>query len=489
MNKYHRACQSLVLEILGCLLYNPLRNLERYKNILRISSPVKINLNYFCFSIFKTKSYFSYEFNKIVFTLLLEINAINFSALNISTRLTPAATSQCCKQILTTTRHTKGSEKFSEKVKKFETQIEFGIGIGHTRFSFLQMMPKISLTSVVSVIFLAYMANSLWSIASLYFPPACDSNCLKSGLLESQFKNGVRLILMSTNKARPTNDKDLSFIEAFDLVNLDDDYVKKIEMKLSSSVTKKNGTQFLALSAIPLDSKVTLDKASTKWNAWIRDDRATFSIIPLTKYHVPEAETFQLLGSEDEEKAAEKKKMPPVTSRKPVVHLRSKIQFSIMTDSVDLPKEGKDIPPEIYHYIRLSPGGKSYLPIVFVNELTMRLRDLVKINKTDETVSYDLEYSPISFGKLRLFSQFGQSLSGLHGLGFTEKDTDEVKGIFADTNLVLLLVTFAVSAVHLLFDFLAFKNEISFWRNRTTMEGILFPLNKIRAQFYFFMNT
>ena len=123
-----------------------------------------------------------------------------------------------------------------------------------------------------------------------------------------------------------------------------------------------------------------------------------------------------------------------------------------MTDSVDLPKEGKDIPPEIYHYIRLSPGGKSYLPIVFVNELTMRLRDLVKINKTDETVSYDLEYSPISFGKLRLFSQFGQSLSGLHGLGFTEKDTDEVKGIFADTNLVLLLVTFAVSAVHLLFD-------------------------------------
>ena len=94
VNKYHRACQSLVLEILGCLLYNPLRNLKRYKNIPRISSPVKINLNYFCFSIFKTKSYFSYEFNKIVFTLLLEINAINFSALNISTRLTPAATSQ-----------------------------------------------------------------------------------------------------------------------------------------------------------------------------------------------------------------------------------------------------------------------------------------------------------------------------------------------------------------------------------------------------------
>ncbi len=50
----------------------------------------------------------------------------------------------------------------------------------------------------------------------------------------------------------------------------------------------------------------------------------------------------------------------------------------------------------------------------------------------------------------------------MHDLGFTLKDTDEVKGIFADTNMVLLLVTFAVSAVHLLFDFLAFKNDIRY---------------------------
>ncbi len=57
-------------------------------------------------------------------------------------------------------------------------------------------------------------------------------------------------------------------------------------------------------------------------------------------------------------------------------------------------------------------------------------------------------------------------------LGFTQKDTDEVKGIFADTNLVLLLVTFGVSAIHLLFDFLAFKNDVAFWRSKRTMVGL-----------------
>ena len=47
-----------------------------------------------------------------------------------------------------------------------------------------------------------------------------------------------------------------------------------------------------------------------------------------------------------------------------------------------------------------------------------------------------------------------------------------MKGIFADTNLVLLIITFSVSAVHLLFDCLAFKSDINFWRGKKSMEGL-----------------
>jgi len=102
----------------------------------------------------------------------------------------------------------------------------------------------------------------------------------------------------------------------------------------------------------------------------------------------------------------------------------------------------------------------------------MRQRELVKVNATDEVAEVKVVYRPISFGKLRLFLQFSSALMSMQGMGFTEKDTDEVKGIFADTNLVLLIITFSVSAVHLLFDCLAFKSDINFWRGKKSMEGL-----------------
>ena len=132
----------------------------------------------------------------------------------------------------------------------------------------------------------------------------------------------------------------------------------------------------------------------------------------------------------------------------------------------------RQVPGDIGHVIQLTKSRKKYLPILFVDELTMRLKDLRLVNATDTASEVEILYKPISFGKLRLFLQFSGALNSMHGMGFTDKDTDEVKGIFADTNLVLLLVTFGVSAIHLLFDFLAFKNDVSFWRSKKTVEGL-----------------
>lgn len=51
-------------------------------------------------------------------------------------------------------------------------------------------------------------------------------------------------------------------------------------------------------------------------------------------------------------------------------------------------------------------------------------------------------------------------------------DYDEYKRMFLETNLYLLGVTFVVSFLHSIFECLAFKNDIAFWREKDSMEGI-----------------
>ena len=56
--------------------------------------------------------------------------------------------------------------------------------------------------------------------------------------------------------------------------------------------------------------------------------------------------------------------------------------------------------------------------------------------------------------------------------GITEKESEDLRGMFVHTNPVLLYTTVAVSALHMLFDVLAFKNDLSFWSSVDTMEGL-----------------
>lgn len=53
-----------------------------------------------------------------------------------------------------------------------------------------------------------------------------------------------------------------------------------------------------------------------------------------------------------------------------------------------------------------------------------------------------------------------------------EDEADEVKRMFIETNPWLLGVTMVVTLLHTVFDFLAFKNDITFWKNKKSVEGI-----------------
>lgn len=58
------------------------------------------------------------------------------------------------------------------------------------------------------------------------------------------------------------------------------------------------------------------------------------------------------------------------------------------------------------------------------------------------------------------------------GLGLGEEAYDMIKEMLTENNPYYLALTFVVSMLHSLFEFLAMKNDVMFWRNLESHKGI-----------------
>lgn len=101
----------------------------------------------------------------------------------------------------------------------------------------------------------------------------------------------------------------------------------------------------------------------------------------------------------------------------------------------------------MYVHCRLL-GTNTYLPIVNYDSLRTRRRNLQRLTPQNSTMNVTVEYSPISLGKLRMLLQVQASIENVKVLGFSDKDVDDVKGIFTETNIYLLSGTLFIASVH-----------------------------------------
>jgi hypothetical protein len=245
--------------------------------------------------------------------------------------------------------------------------------------------------------------------------------------------------------------KQLHIVDKFD-INKQMTFDVNVNIPMS---VRQNGSMFVHVCVFPSIA------ASPMHAAWHIVQSAA-----LTKYAVRQASTFQLVGD-----ATQNTEQPTTEVNKiPVSHWQSRLTVNIMTDT-SVKFDYFNTPGELYRYIRVDNNDK-YLPVLFLNELCNRIKDLVPLNASSKVMSLSIIYEPISFGKLRLCATMKESFNSLMQLGFQDRDIDEMKGLLVDTNLYALLLTFVVAAFHLLFDFLAFKNDIIYWRQRKTMVGL-----------------
>jgi hypothetical protein len=113
-----------------------------------------------------------------------------------------------------------------------------------------------------------------------------------------------------------------------------------------------------------------------------------------------------------------------------------------------------------------------YFPPLYMDEFWLLQEKYIIINETVKELPLQLMYSTISLMKWRFELQMEESWRMQSQFGQSSDDTDQLKRMLMDTNPVLLGITFAVSMLHMVFDFLAFKNDIAFWKNNKSLEGL-----------------
>ena len=134
------------------------------------------------------------------------------------------------------------------------------------------------------------------------------------------------------------------------------------------------------------------------------------------------------------------------------------------------------------------PLGLAFIPAIHVDEIGLTIEKYVPLNETVKSlplrISFDrsdLEHNTrastanaggMSPARWRLLSHLSEALERQQALGFEQSDIDEIRSLISDTNVTLLLITLLASALHLLFEFLTFKNEVNFWQNNNDLTGL-----------------
>ncbi|XP_057684663.1 lipid scramblase CLPTM1L [Corythoichthys intestinalis] len=326
------------------------------------------------------------------------------------------------------------------------------------------MFLKSSFTTLVVGVFVMYVVHTCWVMYGIVYTTPCEppegTSCITPFL-----STDPKLQMSIYTALQPSAEKGHTLIHKEENFNINEKFERAINISIPKK-TRNNGTLY---------ALVFVHQAGV--HAW-DDPRQVHAAAQLTTYMVPKPPEISLISGEDqtqqgkEARQTQQRKEEGGISDQPVSHWRSRLTLNIVGDHFVFDRE--HLPSEVHHYLRVFKNGKQmvYLPLLFVDELSNRVKDLMEINSTTLELPLTISYDAISLGRLRFWIHMQEAVYHLQQFGFTEKDSDEIKGIFTDTNLYFLALTFFVAAFHLLFDFLAFKNDISFWKEKKSMVGM-----------------
>ncbi|KAI9832529.1 MAG: hypothetical protein M1819_004318 [Sarea resinae] len=258
----------------------------------------------------------------------------------------------------------------------------------------------------------------------------------------------------------------------------------KREIDTSFPVPKEvqnNGTLwahfYVAISGYPLDPAAPTYDVSKAYHFF----RPLNQYLPKKKV----AKTRHLLGGDnitEPEETAPQQKGPTVAS-----YYHPNFTVSVIPDSGTM--NYPSVHPAVRQFIQLESTGARdssgqngwYYPIVYVNTF-WQLRDhMTELNSTVERLPLRITLNHLRNWQFSILSSIDDSIksnqkqaaSGAPMPGGGDgSEFEELKRILVDTNIYLLGTTAVVTLLHTVFEMLAFKSDISHFRNKKDNVGI-----------------
>ncbi|KKA25386.1 CLPTM1 domain protein [Rasamsonia emersonii CBS 393.64] len=144
--------------------------------------------------------------------------------------------------------------------------------------------------------------------------------------------------------------------------------------------------------------------------------------------------------------------------------------------------------PAVRQYVQLESTGARditgqngwYYPIVFLNTFWQLKSHMTELNSTVETLPIRITLNNLSNWKFSLLANLDEGVKqsarqaatgGPMPAGGDGSEFEMLKEILLDTNVYLLATTGIVSVLHMIFETLAFKNDIAHWRKKKDVVG------------------
>ncbi|KAI7834973.1 cleft lip and palate transmembrane protein 1-domain-containing protein [Kickxella alabastrina] len=148
-------------------------------------------------------------------------------------------------------------------------------------------------------------------------------------------------------------------------------------------------------------------------------------------------------------------------------------------------------PLDLGPYLRVNRVQDSrsapYIPLLWENPLSITAENWYPLTNQSHVskdspldaldLQIDLALSGVVLGWFRLSNYVSQGLNELTSsrslIQYTETDVDNLKQMVYGVNPMMLAITVSAMALHILFEFLAYKEDVSFWAGKTAAaEGL-----------------